>query len=242
MDSGIRIPEVEAEQEHIDSLISFYNEHGHLNSRGVPIESLSYLKAAALCVILEKEAAKRKAAVPRVRKAIDSDIYRIVSKMRDDPLRDIKLPQAMHDYVIQQGGEPTPQTPSYVRESAPSSEQNKLDMLLDRLDPRLKKRREGAWQTLRSTNPDRLSQAANSMVELLDQVIGQTCKGAELSTYLQKKYETHQKTEWIDATRRWIGKTKDNLHSTKHHVDSQSEQLTKSLLTNAETIMLILLE
>ncbi|HET6756420.1 MAG TPA: hypothetical protein VFH21_02245 [Burkholderiales bacterium] len=47
---------------------------------------------------------------------------------------------------------------------------------------------------------------------------------------------------WVDATRKWIGKTKDNLHSAKHHIDHQSEQLTKALLTTAESIILVILE
>lgn len=120
--------------------------------------------------------------------------------------------------------------------------QSRLDKLLDQLDPRLRRRREGAWDALRSDNPDRLSQAANSMVELLDQVIGQVCKNTDLPTFLTTKYQTHQKTEWVDASRKWIGLTKDNLHSAKHHVDVQSEQLTKTLLTTAESIILMILE
>jgi hypothetical protein len=191
---------------------------------------------------MEKEKARRGAGTPRVRKAIDGEIYSIVSKIRDDPFRDIKLPEAMHDYALQQGVANTSKTPSYVREVVPDEEQSKLDALLDRLDSRLRRRREGAWEALCSDNPDRLSQAANSMVELLDQVIGQVCKETDLATFLTRKYQTHQKTEWVDATRQWIGRTKDNLHSAKHHVDRQSEQLIKTLLTTAESILLVILE
>jgi|GEM_PF-1542608 hypothetical protein len=206
------------------------------------MENLSYLKAAAVCVIMEKEKAKQEADIPRIRKALDAEIYSIVSGIRDDPFRDIKLPEAIHDYAIQQGPGNTPKRPKYVREAVPDEEQSKLDKLLDHLDPRLRRRREGAWEALRSDNPDRLSQAANSMVELLDQVITQVCKDTELATFLTRKYQTHQKTEWVDATRKWIRETKDNLHSAKHHVDHQSEQLTKALLTTAESILLIILE
>ena len=127
-------------------------------------------------------------------------------------------------------------------QSVPDEEQKKLDKLLDELDPRLRRRREGAWGALRSKNPDRLSQAANSMVELLDQVIAQVCKGTDLATYLKDKFQTHQETAWVNATRQWIGRTKDNLHGAKHHVDSQSERLTKALLKNAEAIVLVILE
>jgi hypothetical protein len=80
------------------------------------------------------------------------------------------------------------------------------------------------------------------MVELLDQVIGQVCKGTDLASFLTKKYQTHQKTEWVNATRKWIQQTKDNLHSAKHHVEHQSEQLTKALLTTTESIILVILE
>jgi hypothetical protein len=240
--SGLKLPEVEAEKSVVDSLMTYYNEKGHLNSTGVSIESLSYLKAAAVCAIMEKEKARAAASIPRVRKAIDAEIYSIVSAIRDDPFRDIKLPEAIHDYVLQRGEVAPSKTPTYVRQEVPDPEQSKLDKLLEQLDPRLRRRREGAWDALRSDNPDRLSQAANSMVELLDQVIGQVCKDVDLATFLTKKYQTHQKTEWVNATRKWIQQTKDNLHSAKHHVEHQSEQLTKALLTTTESIILVILE
>lgn len=240
--SGLRLPEVEAEKRVVASLTDYYDEKGHLNSTGVSIESLSYLKAAAVCAIIEKEKIRATAGVPRVRKAIDAEIYSIVETIRDDPFRDIKLPEAIHDYVLQQRAESTAKTPTYVRQPIPLPEQSKLDKLLEKLDPRLKRRREGAWEALLSDNPDRLSQAANSMVELLDQVIGQVCKDTDLATFLTTKYQTHQKTEWVNATRKWIQHTKDNLHSAKHHVENQSEQLTKALLTTTESIILVILE
>jgi hypothetical protein len=217
--SGLKLPEVEAEKQAVDNLKRFYEEKGHLTSSGAEMESLSYLKAAAVCAIMEKEKARREAEIPRLRKAIDGEIYSIVSRIRDDPFRDIKLPEAMHDYALQQGAANTPKTPRYLREVVPDEEQGKLDKLLDRLDTRLRRRREGAWEALHSDNPDRLSQAANSMVELLDQVISQVCGDTDLATFLTAKYRTHQKTEWVDATRKWIGRTKDNLQSAKHHVD-----------------------
>lgn len=240
--SGLKLPEVEAEKGVVDSLMNYYEEKGHLNSTGARIESLSYLKAAAVCAIMEKEKARGAADIPRVKKAIDAEIYSIVSIIRDDPFRDIRLPEAIHDYVLQYGAASSSKTPTYVRQAIPDPEQSKLDKLLEQLDPRLKRRREGAWEALRSDNPDRLSQGANSMVELLDQVIGQVCKDADLATFLTKKYQTHQKTEWVNATRKWIQQTKDNLHGAKHHVEHQSEQLTKALLTTAESIILVILE
>lgn len=165
-----------------------------------------------------------------------------MSRIRDDPFGDISLPEAMHDYVILQRAVNASKTPIYVREIVPDKKQAKLDELLNRLDPRLKRRRAGAWKALRSDNPDRLSQAANSMVELLDQVIRQVCKDTDLPDYLREKYQTRQSTEWVGATRKWIGQTKNNLHSAKHHVDDQSEELTKTLLTTVENIILVILE
>lgn len=242
LDAGVRMPEVEAERRRVDDLVNYYEANGHLTSSGAELESLSYLKAAAVCAIIEKEKIKEESPIPRIKKAIDAEIYSIVSKIRSDPFRDIKLPAAMYDYVAQQGLQVTTKTPTYVRDVPQTPEQTKLDALLEKLDPRLRRRREGAWQALSSENPDRLSQAANSMVELLDQVISQTCRGTDLASYLATKYQTHQKTEWVDATRQWIGRTKDNLHSTKHHVEHQSEHLTKVLLATAESIMLVVLE
>lgn len=155
--SGLKLPEVEVEREVVDNLINYYVEKGHLNSTGASMESLSYLKAAAVCVIMEKEKARAAADIPRVRKAIDAEIYSIVSVIRHDPFRDIKLPEAVHDYVLQHGEEPPPsKTPTYVRQTVPDPEQSRLDGLLERLDPRLRRRREGAWAALRSDNPDRL--------------------------------------------------------------------------------------
>lgn len=240
--SGLKLPEVEAEERVVDSLVNYYEEKRHLNSAGASIESLSYLKAAAVCAIIEKEKTRAAADIPRVKRAIDAEIYSIVSVIRDDPFRDIKFPEAMHDYVLQHEEVAPAKTPTYVRQAVPDPEQNKLDELLERLDPRLRRRREGAWAALRSNNPDRLSQAANSMVELLDQVISQKCESTDLATFLTNKYQTHQKTEWVNATRKWIQHTKDNLHSAKHHVDHQSEQLTKALLTTTESIILVVLE
>lgn len=80
------------------------------------------------------------------------------------------------------------------------------------------------------------------MVELLDKVIGHVCQGTDLATFLTAKYSTHQQTEWVDATRNWISKTKNDLQGTKHHTDAQSERLAMLLLESAERIIVVLLE
>jgi hypothetical protein len=116
---GLNLPEVEAERHTVNNLKSFYEKNGHLNIPGAEIESLSYLKAAAVCVIMEKEKARKVAEIPRLIKAIDGDIYAIVSKIRDDPFRDIKLPEAIHDYAIQQDA--TERLHTYDHPSNPQS-------------------------------------------------------------------------------------------------------------------------
>ena len=83
-----------------------------------------------MCAIMEKEKAKSELKIPRLIKAIDAEIYSIVSRIRDDPFRDIKLPEAIHDYVIQQGTANPPKTPTFVREVVPDPEQSKLDNCL----------------------------------------------------------------------------------------------------------------
>jgi hypothetical protein len=240
--SGLTLPEVQKEKRVVESLRGYYEDKGHLNSTGAGLESLSYLKAAAVCILMAKEKSRAAVNIPRLRKALDAEIYGLVARIRDEPFLDIKLPEAIHDYAIQQGGTTTAKTPTYVRETTTDEQQDRLDKLLERLDPRLAKRRKGAWDVLRSANPDRLSQAANSMVELLDQVIGQTCAGQPLPDFLKVQYETHEETAWIEATRKWISQTKSNLHRVKHHVEYKDERLAEALLTNAETIMVVLLE
>ena len=93
--SGLKLADVEAEKNVVDSLVGYYEEKGHLNSTGASMESLSYLKAAAVCAIMEKERSRASASVPRVRKAIDVEIFSIVSAIRDDPFRDIRLPEVL---------------------------------------------------------------------------------------------------------------------------------------------------
>src|SRR6266702_1235534 len=81
------------------------------------------LKGPAVCAIMEKEKSRAGATLPRVRKAIDVEIYSIVSAIRDDPFRDIKLPEALHDYVLQRGEVAPTKTPAFVRQATPDPEQ-----------------------------------------------------------------------------------------------------------------------
>jgi hypothetical protein len=230
------------EKDYIDGLIEYSEKNGHLNSEGVGVESLGFLKAGAVCEIIEKEKQRSQLQIPRVKKEIVKDIYRIVQTLRRAPFLGIKLPECIHDYNA-----------AYKRQSMQSTQQvapakhsyqkgDRLDALLDGLDPNLKKKRAGAWLTFESENPDRLSQSANSMVELLDRVIGLVCVKSKLAEVLSEKYCTSEETQWIDATRFWISQTKSKLHRVKHHPDYKADVLARSLLESAENIMIALLE
>ena len=240
--TSVELKEMEAEKVFTDDLIKYYEDNKHLRSSGAKIQNLSFLKAAAVCMIIEKEISRKETTIPRLRKGYDKEIYDIVSEIRQDSFKDIKLPECIYDYAAQR--ETGMEDKQKIQEMRPTigAENSKLDQLLEKLGPRLRERREGAWLTFRSDNPDRLSQSANSMVELLDKVISQVCQNTELSVFLKNKYQTHEKTDWVDVTRKWISETKSNLHRVKHHVDNQSEKLTEVLLRSVESIILVILE
>ena len=241
-DHNLDLRDVKAEKKSIDGLIQYYEKHGHLNSEGVEVQSLGFLKAAAVCEIIEKEKQKSQAKIPRVKREIDKKIYRIVHILRQAPFLGIKLPECIHDYSDANKGIDIQNVRQVSQIRIAQQADDRLNALLDKLNPNLKKKRIGAWMTFYSENPDKLSQSANSMVELLDKVIGQLCENIKLSEYLEKKYGTSEETQWIDATQRWISQTKNKLQRVKHHPDYQAEILARTLLSSAETIMLTLLE
>lgn len=242
--TNLELDDVREDKDYVDNIIQSYNKNGHLGTSGASIESLSFLKAAAVCKILDLEKRKKESNISRVQQRLDQEIYSIVEEIRKEKFRDIKLPECVYEYAIKQ--KTTIEEKAAVENIKDTLTQNttskKLDLLLEQLDPRLKIRRIGAWQAYESNNPDRLSQAANSMVELLDQVISQVCIETELAQYLTDKYQTHEETKWVDATRKWISETKSNLHRIKHHTNYESERLVESLLSSAESIMLVILE
>lgn len=120
-------------------------------------------------------------------------------------------------------------------------EKTKIDELLDQIDLDLKNKRIGAWLAFQSDNPDRLSQAANSMVELLDKVIGLICKDATLSEYLERRFESDKESKWVDTARKFIGDTKSYLHRVKHYNRYQNESMVETLLTVTERLIHLLL-
>ncbi len=241
-DHNLDLSDVKADKKSIDGLIQYYEKHGHLNSEGVGVQSLGFLKAAAVCEIIEKEKQKSQTKIPRVKSEIDKEIYRIVHILRQAPFLGIKLPECIHDYSDANKDIDIQSVREVSQVRIAQEVDDRLNALLDKLNPNLKKKRIGAWIAFSSDNPDRLSQSANSMVELLDKVIGQLCANIKLSEYLEKKYGTSEETQWIDATQRWISQTKNKLQRVKHHPDYQAEILARTLLSSAETIMLALLE
>jgi hypothetical protein len=242
LQSEVDLPDVKRELQVVTDLTGFYERTGNLNSFDARLESLSYLKAAAVCLIMELEDKKVKEVLPRVIKAYDKKICEVVQQFQGVPFRRIRLPEAVHDYArIRAQQLSAPGSMTRTVKSPQSAVEEELDALLNALNSRFSERRMGAWQALRSENRDRLSQAANSMVELLDQVIKRLCGEMEFEEYLRRKFGSSATSDWVLVTRKWIGETKSNLHRVKHHTDAQSERLTEELLKNVESILRIIL-
>ena len=92
---------------------------------------------------------------------------------------------------------------------------------------------------LTSDIEDRVSQATNSMVEVLKGVIGAVCGSREFRDVLNEQYP--DSSEFILKTRAWISETKDGLERVKHHPDAQSPILAEALMEAAELIIRVLL-
>lgn len=240
----VELPEVQKELDVVSPLVQFYEREGHLRSPEVTLESLTYLKAAMVCWIMALENKKASEVVARVRAAYDVKIYGIAQQLQADPYDRIKLPTAIYDYVarLQQGSGVKAGIKALAKPHGKQSQADQIDVLLNRLNPRFSERRVGAWEALRSENPDRLSQAANSMVELLDQVIKRLCNGAEFKDYLNAKFNSAATTKWVITLRASIAETKSHLHTVKHHTDPQSEKLTEELMRHTESILRIILD
>ena len=234
----IDLPDINHDKEAIDALLGFYGEHGHFTSRGASVESLSLLKGTVLVKLLDLESNAREQPIERVKAAIRNEVFGLVRELRIEPFERIRLPQCAKDYVANLKAGRAEQIVDAVRQR---DSVDRIDELLAALDPALEKKRTGAWQTLRSDNPDRLSQAANSMVEVLDHALGLLCGTKQLRDVLKDKYGRKEE-QWIDATLKWISETKDKLHSVKHHKDYPSEKMTEGLMRSAENVIVIVLE
>jgi hypothetical protein len=233
LQSGVEVPEVKAELVIVESLTNCYETHETLDSTEVTLGSLTYLKAAALCWIARLELAKAAVAGRRTKVAFDQKIFGIVQQFWvAAPYNRIKLPPAVQDWLEQRNHSTSMPKPAH---------QSHIDigMVLEKLDVRLKDRWRGAWVALESDNPDRVSQATNSMVEVLDQVIDRVRGSKEFKSYLAGRFP--QQAEVVLATRTWISKVKDGLQGIKHNTKEQPPEAAQDLMHQAEWIVNLLL-
>jgi hypothetical protein len=228
----VAVPEIEKEHEVMASMITHYERTGSLNENASG-ESLSYLKAAALLWIMELEEQKRSSASPRLKAARSVRLFELVEGFWTlQPWNRIPLPPIVRDHIAQR---------PEVGKSAPAGPGPSLDIgpPLKRIDARLEERWRGAWEALRSKNPDRVSQAANSMVEVLDKVIDRVCGGKPFKDVLAERYPKQEKV--VLAQRALITALKDSLHSVKHETNQQSVDTAQDLIHAAEGIIRTLL-
>jgi hypothetical protein len=111
--------------------------------------------------------------------------------------------------------------------------------MLARVDPRLVSRRKSAWAVLQSGIPDRASQAANSMVEVLDQVIDRVSGSKDFKDYLADRFPKY--VEVMTAERAMITVVKNRLHTVKHHAEEQPVEMAEHLMLAAEAVIRLLL-
>ena len=233
LESDVEIPEVKAELRIVESLTNYYEEHQHLDCRDVHLESLSYLKAAALLWIQRLQALKFGSPSLRAKLAYDKKIYGV---MQDfwvaTPYNRIALPPAIHDLVAQRNR-------SIARPQLTHRPHVDIGSMLEKLDVRLRDRWRGAWAALQSDNPDRVSQATNSMVEVMNQVIDRVRGPKEFQDYLKDLFPDQAGV--VMATRKWISEVKNGLQGVKHHPTEQAPQLAEDLMHQAEWIANLLL-
>lgn len=92
-------PEIKKDIDYISDLIGYYKEKKDFTERGANEKSLGYLKAAAVCEILELEKEKKRARVSSVLKEMDKKIYSIVAQLRKGSFLQIKMPTCIYDYA-----------------------------------------------------------------------------------------------------------------------------------------------
>jgi hypothetical protein len=230
--SDLPLPDIASEHEVMASIIEYFEKEGHLNSPDITGKSLSYLKAAALSWILELEAQKRATSSPRVRAAQSIRLFDLLERfwlLR--PWDRIPLPPIVRDYLAQRGD-----LGKVVPSPGPSLD---VGPQLRKLDTRLEERWRGAWQALQSQNPDKVSQAANSMVEVLDKVIDRVCAGKPFKDVLAARYPQQEKV--VLAKLAYVSALKSSLQSVKHETNPQSVDTAQDLMHAAEGIIRTLL-
>jgi hypothetical protein len=236
------IPAVRNDLTIVQSITEFYKNNKHLHSRAAERDSLSFLKAAAVLAIIELENKSDSTNSEPVKKKYQNEISSIVQVFEGTPYDQIKLPGALSDYLAD--NMPSKQSRVATSKSPRASHAfTDIDDLLRSVDPRLIDRRRGAWLALESENPDNVSQAASSMVEVLSQVIDFARKqtGSELKELLATKLDSEGQADWVEATRTWVVQTKNNLQRLKHHPAAQPNDFARRLMAAAELIIQVVL-
>jgi len=235
---------VRKDLEAIRVLTTWYQENNNLHIGMLDREALSLLKGAAVIAIMELEDKKGTSTAKRVTSSYDADILSMVQEFESRPYDRIKLPGVLFEYLGD--NVPTPRT-SVPVSTAPRqvvATASGLDDLLRSVNPRLIDRRCGAWLTLNSDNPDAVSQAVNSMVEIMSEVINFVRKRAgnpPLKDILPTILSSEGQSDWVLATHKWICETKSALQSVKHNTAAQSRHIASAAMTAAELVVLILL-
>jgi hypothetical protein len=228
----VAVPEIETEHEVMASMITHYERTGSLNEDALG-ESLSYLKAATLLWIQELEEQKRSSASPRLKTARSVRLFEPLGGFwGQQPWNRIPLPSIAREYIAQR--------PEAVN-GAPHGPGPSLDIgpQLMRRDPRLEERWRGAWEALRSQNPDKVSQAANSMVEVLDKVIGCVCNSRPFREVLAERYPKQE--EVVLTKLKYVSALKTSLQSVKHETKEQSMDTAQDLMHASEGVIRTLL-
>jgi hypothetical protein len=235
---------VRKDLESIRGLTAWYQTNKNLNCGMLDREALSFLKGAAVLAIMELEDKKGTSSAKRVTDSYDADILSIGQEFERKPYDRIKLPAILFDYL--EDNIPTARTSvsvsAEVRPTVASAPD--LDDFLRSVNPRLVDRRKGAWQTLNSDNPDAVSQAVNSMVEIMSEVISFVRKregGSPLKDILPSILSSEGQSDWVLTTHKWISETKSALQSVKHNTAAQPKHIASAVMTSAESVVLILL-
>lgn len=97
----IPYPEINENKKWAESLIGYYNQHKHLNSSGVQIKNLQFLKAASIIRIMDFEKLRENERAPTTWKALNNRIYDIVIELRKDPFLEIQPPEFINDIVAE---------------------------------------------------------------------------------------------------------------------------------------------
>lgn len=99
---GLELKEIKEEKKYIDDLIAYYEKHSSFEEGRASAKSLSFLKAAIVCDIIDKESIKRREDIsPRVLKEIDGTVYSSIEILRKVPFLEVRLPDSIREYAAE---------------------------------------------------------------------------------------------------------------------------------------------